>query len=91
MSERARGQNGQNNEIPYPWEITSLCYVAWHAELFGQLSNVELRDHEGRDEDDILVDVHNLCGAHVGANSYANVDRDGFGKINEWGPKAVVV
>ena len=42
---------------------------------------MELRDHEGRDEDDILVDVHDLCRAQVGANSYTNVDRDGFGRI----------
>ena len=53
---------------PYPREITR----SWHGELFGQLSNEELRGHEGRDEDGVLVEVHDLGSAHVGANSYTN-------------------
>ena len=65
----------KREKIPIPSEEVTR---SWHAEvLFGQLSNVELGDHEGRDEGDILVDVHGLRRAHgVGANAYADVDRD---------------
>ena len=39
---------------------------------YGELSNEELGHHEGRDEDDFVVDVHDLRRAHTGVNPYAN-------------------
>ena len=65
----------KRERIPIPSEEVTR---SWHAEvLFGQLSNVELGDHEGGDEGDVLVDVHGLRRAHgVGANAYADGDRD---------------
>ena len=61
----------KRERIPIPSEEVTR---SWHAEvLFGQLSNVELGDHEGGDEGDVLVDVHGLRRAHgVGANAYAD-------------------
>ena len=74
MSERTK-RTDEEGENPHSEEEVTR---SWHAEvLFGQLSNVELGDHEGRDEGDILVDVHGLRRAHgVGANAYADGDRD---------------
>ena len=74
MSERTKRTDDEEGENPHSEEVTR----SWHAEvLFGQLSNVELGDHEGGDEGDVLVDVHGLRRAHgVGANAYADGDRD---------------